>query len=122
VIHDVDRSQMGGRRPHVDNAVDDGNAQLPDIRQRLGERASSTPKLPFKLGPTNGRDVRESGLRLKASVTYMWRLRSPSSFLNAGVDRYDRGGGEVLAEVNLCARGSRRASMGPDMTDVGEAA
>ena len=39
------------------------------IRQRAANRQID-PKLPFKLGPTNGRNVRESGLRLKASVTY----------------------------------------------------
>jgi len=53
----------------------------------------------------------------------MWRLRSPSSFLNADVDRYDRGGGEVLAEVNLRARAAlAERPWDPDITDVGEAA
>jgi hypothetical protein len=46
-----------------------------------------------------------------------------SSFRNAGVDRYDGGGGEVLAEVNLCERDAlAERPWDPDITDVGEAA
>jgi hypothetical protein len=36
------------------------SAQLPDIRQRLGERVNSTI-LPFKIDAVNERKARESG-------------------------------------------------------------
>ena len=37
------------------------NAQTPAIRQRLGERVKP-PLLPFKIGPANWREAKESGL------------------------------------------------------------
>jgi hypothetical protein len=43
-------------------------AQLPDIRGRPGERASSDPLPPFRIGPMNGRLARQSGPWLKASI------------------------------------------------------
>src|SRR5208282_6136356 len=40
-------SRKGGERPHVDNAVDDGNAQEAALTGGLGERVISVPLLPF---------------------------------------------------------------------------
>ncbi len=48
-----------------------GACQLNDQRRSDSvalAKAGFDPLLPFKIGPTNGRKARESGLRLKASV------------------------------------------------------
>ena len=148
-------SRNGDRRRRRFRPGSSGANRTLGTRASARQTAGIDPKLPFKLGPTNGRNARESGLRLKASSQhrtssihtrwfragdnnlFRWqttgclasseyslrRLRSPSSFLNAGVDRYDGGGGEVLAEVNLRAREAlAERPWDPDITDVGEAA
>jgi hypothetical protein len=50
-------------------------AQTPAIRRPLGERGKSDPLLPFRIGPLNGRDAQESGLRSKAEVAPSHSLR-----------------------------------------------
>ena len=42
------------------------NAQIAVIHGPCGERVKSDPLLPFKVGLMNGREARQSGLRLKA--------------------------------------------------------
>ena len=48
VIHGVGRSQMGGERPHDDNAVDDDNAQIPVIARGRAEWVKSTLCCPSR--------------------------------------------------------------------------
>ena len=46
--------RWGGERPHVDNPVDDGNAQIAAVHWRLGERIMSTLCFPSKSAHSTG--------------------------------------------------------------------
>jgi hypothetical protein len=59
-----------------DEAVLDRGRLRMQAHDIVGRQVGVDPLLPFKIGPMNGREARESGLRLKAWV-------APSAFLLA---------------------------------------